>query len=135
METFLRRWWTGKYKLPWTHESYQNSNEFENLVEYFEDAFEKDPHAALDAVRDEHGEIYFDDFAFDPQISKWEQELKQGIQPDLTEGLSQTERNRLKAQQEKAKQNKRRMEDLEIDDDFTGLVLGTDSYKQNLKKK
>lgn len=87
--TILRRWWTKKYQLPWTHELAQNSTEFELAVEFFEDLFEKDPKAMLEAARGADGEIHFEE-TDDELIDKWERELAQGITPDLTEGLPES---------------------------------------------
>jgi hypothetical protein len=91
-----------KYSLPWTHSLFQSATAFELLVEFYEDLFEKDPKAALEAGRNEDGEIIMDDTG-DPLIDKWERELAMGLEPDLTEGLSDKERKRLAAEQAKSK--------------------------------
>lgn len=96
-QTSLRRWWVEKYKLPWTHESAQNSTLDELLVEYYEDLFEKNPSAARKALSDSSGEFFFEDDE-DPLIQKWENELKRGLIPDLEEGLSQDEKAKLRSE-------------------------------------
>lgn len=70
------------------------------LVEYYEDWFEDDPHAVLDAMRGEDGEIVFDDLE-DPLLAKWEHELAQGATPDLEEGMSDESRAKLAAERKK----------------------------------
>ena len=64
------------------------------LVEYWEDRFEDDPHAVLDAMRGADGEIVFDDLE-DPLLAKWEQEMASGAVPDLEEGMSDREKKKL----------------------------------------
>lgn len=118
MEVLLRRWWTKKYQLPWTHELFQESQSHELLIEFYEDLFENDPRAMLEAARDEEGEVVFEETG-DPLIDKWEKELAQGITPDLTEGMSPVvlaKLNKKSAQQKRAKQL---MNELEAPD---GLV-------------
>lgn len=41
----------------------------------------------LEAARGPDGEIHFEETG-DPLIDKWEREIREGITPDLTEGLS-----------------------------------------------
>lgn len=84
---FLRRWWTEKYKLPWTNPAFQESTTLELLTEYFEDDFEKHPNELLKAGKNEDGEIVFEETG-DPIIDKWEREIAMGIEPDLTEGMN-----------------------------------------------
>jgi hypothetical protein len=75
--------------------------------------FEDDPHAALLAGRGEDGEIDLSDMTSDPLLQKWENELSQGLTPDLTEGLSDEAKQKLKA---KAKSG---YKDLSIQEDYT----------------
>lgn len=98
----LRRWWEEKFKLPSTHELYQNETLFNLLVAYYEDLFDDDSVAALDAIRGEDGEVVFEDLE-DPLLAKWERELAQGITPDLEEGLSDKEREKLKSERDRKK--------------------------------
>ena len=90
----LRRWWTQKYTLPWTHDSFQSSTEFDLLVEFYEDVFEKDPAAMFEAGKGEDGEIMFGDTG-DPMIDKWEAEFAKGLVPDLGEGMTNEAKDRL----------------------------------------
>jgi len=69
------------------HECFQNSTLFDLVVEFYEDLFEEDPKAMLDAARGDDGEIVFEETG-DDLIDKWERELSQGKTPDLTEGYS-----------------------------------------------
>ena len=94
----LRRWWSRKYKLPWTHELFQQETEFDLLVEMLEDHFEEDPKAALEVWRGASGEIEFSDTG-DDLIDKWERELAMGLEPDLTEGISEATRKQLEKEQ------------------------------------
>lgn len=95
----------GKYSLPWTHNAFQESTTFELLTEFYEDLFDKDPKASLEVMRGESGEIEFEETG-DPLIDKWEQELRMGLEPDLTEGMSAKDLARMKAEKEKIKRAK-----------------------------
>jgi len=77
----LSRWWEMKYQLPSSHELFQDCTEEELLVEFWVDVYEKNP---LEADRGEDGEIQLKNTG-DPYIDKWEEEMAQGILPDLTE--------------------------------------------------
>lgn len=48
------------------------------------------------------GELYFESTG-DPLLDKWEEELAKGAVPDLEEGLSSTEREKLKKERAKAR--------------------------------
>lgn len=96
METLLRRWWTSKYKLPWTHECAQSSTLEDLLVEYYEDFYEKNPSEAR-KVFSENGEFFFESTG-DPLLDKWEEELQKGLIPDLEEGMSAADKEKLKAE-------------------------------------
>lgn len=98
----LRRWWAEKYKLPSTHELFQQATPFDLLTEYYEDLFDDDSMAALDAIRGEDGEVVFEDLD-DPLLAKWERELAQGITPDFEEGLSEKEKDKLKKERDHKK--------------------------------
>ena len=73
---------------------------FDLLVDYYEDMYEDSPHAMLDAMRGEDGEIVLTDTG-DPLIDKWEAELSKGLMPDLEEGMSEESRQRLHAERKK----------------------------------
>jgi deoxyribodipyrimidine photolyase len=88
------------------------------LVEYYEDLFEDDPHAVLDAMRGEDGEIVFDDVE-DPLIAKWEAELAKGALPDLEEGLSEKAKKQLATERDKSERAKSQVKQLQVKDDFT----------------
>ncbi len=77
----LARWWATKYQLPSNHNLFQEQTEFELLVEFWADMYEKNP---LEADRGEDGEIQLKNTG-DPYIDKWEEEMAQGLSPDLTE--------------------------------------------------
>jgi hypothetical protein len=78
-----------KYNLPLTHEAFQDLTLFELSIWFWEDYYQKYP---LEAKREggEHVQFYSED----PLIDKWERELAQGLQPDLTEGMSPQQRER-----------------------------------------
>lgn len=94
METLLRRWWTNKYKLPWTHECAQSATLEDLLVEYYEDFYEKNPSEAR-KVFSEDGEFFFESTG-DPLLDKWEEELQKGLIPDLEEGMSAKDKDKLR---------------------------------------
>jgi hypothetical protein len=98
------------------------------LVEYWEDRFENDPHAVLETLRGEDGEIVFEDLE-DPLLAKWEKELAAGVEPDLEEGLSDAEKEKLRKGREKATGKAGpKADELVINDDFT--KPGTKPSKQ-----
>ncbi len=118
LQTFLRRWWVEKYKLPWTHECAQESTLEDLLVEYYEDYFHKHPEEARKELAVE-GEFTFDETG-DALLNKWEAELARGVTPDLEEGLSPAERQKLKHERERAQQGRNDMRKLGlIQDDYT----------------
>lgn len=123
LEVFLRRWWSKKYQRPWTHELYQNSNEFDLLVEFYEDYYEENEAARLDIYRNEEGEVEFLGTG-DNLLDKWEKELSQGLDPDLTEGLPQEELTKLDKEKTKINRAEKLMSQL---DDLGGQVLGSKS--------
>lgn len=68
------------------------------MVEFYEDLFEDKPEEMLKAAKGDDGEVIFEETG-DPLIDKWEQELAQGIIPDLTEGMSPEAVSQLKQEQ------------------------------------
>lgn len=100
MEVVLRRWWADKYKKPSTHRLFQEAVLFDLLVEYYEDLYDDDSVAALDAIRGEDGEVVFEETG-DPLLDKWERELAAGLTPDLEEGFSDAAREQLNRQKAK----------------------------------
>ena len=114
----MRRWWTEKYRLPWTHESAQASTLFELVVEFFEDAYIRDKSLLLRDQKGDDGEITFSDTG-DDLLDKWEREIAMGLTPDLEEGLSHKEKQRLKSERVTASRGKAQLKEIEgIDDDF-----------------
>jgi hypothetical protein len=112
-----------KYKHPWTHEAFQDATLFDLLTEFYEDLYESDPKALLDAGRGADGEIVFGETG-DPLIDKWEEEMARGLTPDLTEAMSKEDLAKL---QKKAAESKKLREAAkgaaskieEMDFDFT----------------
>lgn len=118
--TMLRRWWTAKYQLPWTHEAFQQSSLFELLTERYEDLFEKDPDAMFEAGRNEDGEVELE--SDDSLISKWERELAMGLTPDLTEGMHPDAMKQMEATQKKAGRAKQLAEVVETGDILESIM-------------
>lgn len=77
----LSRWWEKKYRLPSNHKLFQERTEEDLLVEFWVDVYEKNP---LEADRGADGEVQLKNTG-DPYIDKWEQEMADGLSPDLTE--------------------------------------------------
>lgn len=102
METFLRRWWVQKYKLPWTHEAAQELTWFELLTEWWEDYYDRNPKELRKRFADDDGEMYFSETG-DDLIDKWERELAAGVTPDLEEGLHQEVKQGLKIERGSSK--------------------------------
>jgi len=98
----LERWWIKKYSLPSNHELFTSRTQFDLLVEYHMDFFEKNP---LEAHRQEDGEIQFKDTG-DDLIDKWEQDLADGALPDLYEAFSPESLEKLQQLTDKAKSQK-----------------------------
>ncbi len=110
LETILRRWWTKKYSLPWTHECAQEATLEDLLVEYWEDYYEANPGEARKAFA-ENGEFYFESTG-DPLLDKWEEEQRKGLIPDLEEGMSQEDKAKLKEEREKMRRARGAAEEL-----------------------
>lgn len=132
LEVALRRWWVEKYRLPWTHELFQNAIPFDLMVEYYEDLFEEDPHAQLDSLRGDDGEIVIDDTG-DPLFDKWERELAKGLEPDLEEGLADEEKEKLKQERVKSKNVRTQVKEVLVNDDFSKLAEDKDLEKYQSK--
>lgn len=117
----LRRWWTAKYQLPWTHEAFQQSSLFELLTERYEDLFEKDPNAMFEAGRNEDGEVAFEDTG-DALLDKWEKELAMGLTPDLTEGMHPDAIKQMEQTQKKSGRAKQLAEVVEAGDILESIM-------------
>lgn len=85
------------------------------MVEFYEDIFEQDPTQALEAARTLEGEVLFEETG-DELIDKWERELAMGLDPDLTEGMSQENKDQLKKDQDRSKRAREQLK--ELDDSF-----------------
>ena len=85
-----------KYKLPLSHEAFASWSLLDLLTGYWEDYYAKNP---TEAKRSADGkEVKF--VTGDPLIDKWEDEIAKGIEPDLTEGLTVQDRERVLAARE-----------------------------------
>ena len=80
----LSRWWQEKFRLPSTHELFQNSTLLELLTEFWLDQYYRNP---LEAYRNADGQVQFIDTG-DELIDKWERELAEGKVPDYNEAFS-----------------------------------------------
>lgn len=126
--TMLRRWWTDKYKLPWTPKNIDDFTVLDLLTEYYEDLFEKDKTALFEASRGEDGEIIFESTG-DELIDKWEQELAMGIEPDLTEGMAAADRVALLEEQAFAQVAKEKVKQVtDIDEKFDRGLMSNPMY-------
>jgi len=119
----LRRWWTKKYQLPWTPKYIEGLTKFDLVVEFYEDLFDDDKGALLEASRGEDGEIMFESTG-DPLIDKWERELAMGIDPDLNEGLGTQARRTLEQEKSKISRAKKVASKIvDINDNFDKHML------------
>jgi hypothetical protein len=82
-------------------------------TEWYEDFFEKNPNEMRAMKKDADGNIVFDETG-DELFDKWEHELSLGLQPDLEEGLSVQEKEKLKKERELSKLGKEAMEKAEL---------------------
>ncbi len=78
-----REFFREEYRLPSTHESFQNASLEDLLVEMFETRFRRDP---LSAYKNEDGKIQF--HTGDPVLDKWESEIAHGLPIDFTEAMT-----------------------------------------------
>lgn len=100
------------------------------MVEYYEDSLDDDPYAMLDAMRGEDGEIVLSDTG-DSLLDKWERELAAGLEPDLEEGLSDLEKEKLRKEREKKSKIKGIVaEAAVINEDFTKPQVDEKMNKQ-----
>lgn len=86
-------------------------------------------------MKGEDGEIVFTDTG-DPLIDKWEAELAAGLMPDLTEGMPEKEKMKLK----EAKNNPKKISGLvdvsTVDPRYASKVVGKGSKEEaSLNKK
>lgn len=56
------------------------------MIEYWEDAFEANPKLFKEVSKEEYGEVIYENTG-DDFVDKWEQEIAQGLVPDLTEAF------------------------------------------------
>ena len=92
-------WWTKKYKLPSNHELFTSRTLFDLLVEYQLDVIEENP---LEAHRNSDGEIQFKDTG-DDMIDRWEQQIADGMTPDLEAAFDYGELEKINRKITKAK--------------------------------
>ncbi len=92
MEETLQKWWAQKYKLPSNHDLFVDRTWYEHAVEFHLDYFEQNP---LEAHRQADGHVQFTNTG-DPLIDKWEEQIAQGEEPDLTEAFSSEGLQRLR---------------------------------------
>lgn len=89
----LEKWWIQKYKLPSNHELFLSQTKFSLLVEFWEDYFSSN---SIESHRNADGHVQFTNTG-DNLIDKWEVELAQGGIPDLLEGFSPEQLEKLKS--------------------------------------
>ncbi len=97
----LRRWWVGKYRLPPTSDAFLRYTPEELLIEFFEDALEKEGTVRA-LTNEETGATYYE--TGDPLIDKWEREIAAGRDPNLDEGLPAGDKDARAALRTAAKQ-------------------------------
>jgi len=76
------------------HDLAQSQSIVELTTEFYEDYYTEHPTEAL-KVLGKSGDLFFLDNE-DPLLAKWESELAEGIDPDLTEGMSIQEKDKIK---------------------------------------
>ena len=100
--TRLRRWWSNKYNLPGNHDLFEKQTITDIMTEWYEDLWARKEELEKQL---ENGSIPFDDRGEtmrtlttinaelgeqeadkDDLIDKWEKEIAEGKDPDLTEG-------------------------------------------------
>lgn len=101
----MRRWAEAKYKIPWTHEAFQQQTLLDLLTSFWEDHYADNP---LEAKRTPSGEVTFQ--TGDPLLDKWEREIAEGYEPDLTEGLSDKDREKERRALEKRMKRQQKVE-------------------------
>lgn len=88
----LSQWWVKKYRLPSNHNLFLDRTVEDLLTEFWMDIYIENP---LEAQRQADGEIQLTDTG-DPYIDKWEEEMAQGLTPDLTEMFTPAQLERYK---------------------------------------
>ncbi len=105
--SYIRRWWSQKYKRPANDPLFEERSMSEWVREMYEDFYERKAEivsqleddmtpmsekssliARLEGINKALGEDL--DYSADPLADKWERELKDGIEPDLDEMPEQT---------------------------------------------
>jgi hypothetical protein len=83
------------------------------LFEYWEDFYDKNPEEHRKVLHPD-GKVVFDETG-DNLLDKWEAEVAQGLVPDLEEGMSKEERERLRQEREKARaEGRQRKPDMRV---------------------
>ena len=101
----LRRWWTKKYQRSAKSDEFGRYTIYELLVEFWEDYFEEHPVESIKEAKDSDGNVQFRNTG-DDLIDRWEEQLAQGLMPDLTEGMTDDEIQKLNREQKKASKGK-----------------------------
>lgn len=87
-----------KYRLPPTSDEYLRYTAEELLVEFYEDYLAERPELQVHRDVDERtGQAFF--VTGDPLVDKWEREVAAGLEPDLDEALSPSQREHEEAVQ------------------------------------
>jgi hypothetical protein len=118
----LRRWAEEKYRLPWTHKSIQDLTPLELWTRVYEDYYHENK---IEIHRGEDGEIKLE--TDDAMVNKWEEELAMGLDPDITEGLTEDQIRRFYGRPKK----KEETGDEEIKEDFNGWNDDFSNYLTN----
>ncbi len=88
----------------------------DHLVEFYEDYYSEHPGEAR-KVTSKDGEVIFTETG-DPLLDKWEQEFSKGVIPDMEEGLSQEEKEKLRKERELSKRARQQAGQLEFNEDY-----------------
>ena len=119
----MRRWWAKKYRRSPKSADFLGYTLWDLLVEFFEDYYGEDKKRMWKDEREETGHIRLPKTG-DPLIDRWEEQLAQGVEPDLTEGMLPEERAKVKSKMRQIvdadKQRREELESRQTDQFFQG---------------
>tara|TARA_R100000808_G_C2074491_1_gene100706 strand:+ start:53 stop:565 length:513 start_codon:yes stop_codon:yes gene_type:complete len=91
----LRQWWAKKYHSSPKSDEFQRYTLWEMTIEFFEDYYAQDKKRVWKDEREDLGAVELPESG-DPLVDRWERQIAEGLEPDLTEGLPEEKRAQIR---------------------------------------
>ncbi len=125
----MRRWWTKKYQTSQKSDEFNKYTFWELLIEFFEDYYASDKKRVWKDERKVKGHVRLPKTG-NSLIDRWEEQLANGITPDLTEGMLPEKRakikDKIKALEDAQQKQQEAIEDQQMDKFFDAVSTGND---------